>query len=233
VLDAEHELSMRANSALDTDEKAMATAKQPDTQNQETMVLIERHRNGEREALDELFQRYSKRVHRIVCIRMGAFLRSRAEVEDVVQATLLRAFQSLDKFQAQKDARLIDWMARIAENSLRDLFQHEVAGKRDAYREVPMENLRDKIERDSRAWDPAADTSTPAEKVSAAEMELIVDECLTELPEEQREIILLVDFANGDWDFVLEKTGRPSIEAAQKFHRRARVALAEKVGRRM
>jgi len=202
-------------------------------QTTDTMILIEQHRAGKREALDELFRRYSERVRRIVRIRMGPFLRSRAEVEDVVQETMLKAFESLEHYEARQDARLIDWMARIAENSLRNLFQHERAQKRDAQREVPIENLRDKAQHSSLGWDLVAQTSGPPDKLSAQEMEEIVDECLTELPEEQREIILLVDFASGDWDFVTETTGRPSVGAAQKFHRRARVALAAKVEKRM
>jgi RNA polymerase sigma factor (sigma-70 family) len=199
----------------------------------ETLVLIERHRAGSREALDELFRRYAQRVRRIVVVRMGAFLRSRAEVEDVVQETLLRAFQGLDSFEVREDAKLIDWMARIAENSLRNLFQHEHAQMRDAQREVALENLRDKAQSSSLAWDLVSPTSSPPEKLSAREMEEIVDSCLAELPEDQREIILLVDYASGDWDFVAERTERPTAGAAQQFHRRARVSLAAKVERRL
>lgn len=199
----------------------------------DTMILIEQHRAGEEGALDELFRRYADRVRRIVRIRMGAFLKSRAEVDDVVQETLLRAFESLDLYEAREDAKLIDWMARIAENSLRNLFQHERAQKRDAQREVAIESLRDKAHQSSLGWDLVAPTSAPPEKLSALEMEDIVDECLAELPEDQREIILLVDFANGDWDFVMKQTQRPTLGAAQKFHRRARVSLAARVERRL
>ena len=90
---------------------------------------------------------------------MGAFLRSRAEVEDIVQETLLRAFQGLDRYEAREDARLIDWMARIAENALRNLVQHQRAGKRDAGLEVAIESLRDKAQRSSIGWDVVADST--------------------------------------------------------------------------
>lgn len=205
----------------------------PDPSTLDTLVLIEQHRAGNREALDELFRRYAGRVQRIVRIRMGAFLRSRAEVEDVVQETLLQAFQGLENFEKREDARLIDWMARIAENSLRKLFEHESAQKRDARRAIPIESLRDRAEASSLAWDLAGTSTAPPEKLDEKEMEEIVDACLAELPEEQREIILLVDFANGDWDFVTEHTGRPNVAAAQTYHRRARIALASKVERRL
>ena len=206
---------------------------QNDPKNLETLILIEQHKGGNRDALDELFRRYAERVRRIVRVRMGAFLRSRAEVEDVVQETLLRAFEGIDNFETREDARLIDWMARIAENSLRNLFQHEMAQKRDAQREVAIENLRDKAQQSSLGWDLVSPTTAPPEKVTNKEMEEIVDECLAELPEEEREIILLVDYANGDWEFVAQQTERPSAGAAQQFHRRARVSLAAKVERRL
>ncbi|MCB9916510.1 MAG: sigma-70 family RNA polymerase sigma factor [Planctomycetes bacterium] len=199
----------------------------------ETFALIQRHRAGDRAALDELFARYAERVRRIVRVRMGSFLRSRAEVEDVVQETMLRAFRSLDRYEEREDAKLIDWMARIAENSLRNLFQREHAGKRDAAREVALESLRDKAAPSSLGWDVVADSVPPPDKVAHAEMEEIVDDCLAELPEEQREIILLVDYARADWELVAERTGRASAGAAQQYHRRARVALAAKVERRL
>ena len=204
-----------------------------DPRSLDTMMLIEQHRAGRDGAIDELFRRYADRVRRIVRVRMGAFLRSRAEVEDVVQETLLRAFEGLDRFETREDAKLIDWMARIAENSLRNLFQHECAQKRDAGREVPIESLRDKAQHSSLGWDLASPTTSPSDKLSGREMEEIVDECLAKLPEDQREMILLVDFASGGWEFVAEKTGRPSVGAAQKFHRRARISLAAMVDRRM
>ena len=206
---------------------------QHDVQALETFVLIQNHRQGDRDALDELFRRYAERVRRIVRVRMGSFLRSRAEVEDVVQETLMRAFQSLDRYEEREDAKLIDWMARIAENSLRNLFQHELADKRDAGREVAIESLRDRAQMSSIGWDAVADSVAPPEKVGQKEMEEIVDDCLAELPEAQREIILLVDYARADWDLVAERTGRPSAGAAQQYHRRARVALAAKVERRL
>jgi RNA polymerase sigma-70 factor, ECF subfamily len=202
-------------------------------QSLETFVLIKNHRAGDREALDELFRRYAERVRRIARVRMGSFLKSRAEVEDVVQETLMRAFQGLDKYEEREDAKLIDWMARIAENSLRNLFSRELAAKRDAGREVAIESLRDKAQMSSIGWDAIADSVAPPEKASQKEMEEIVDECLTELPEDQREMILLVDYARADWDLVVERTERPTAGAAQQFHRRARVALAAKVERRL
>lgn len=204
-----------------------------DVQSIETFVLIQNHRAGDRECLDELFRRYAERVRRIVQVRMGGFLRSRAQVEDVVQETLLRAFQGLDHYEEREDAKLIDWLARIAENSLRNLFQREHADKRDARREVAIESLRDRARMSSVGWDAVADSVPPPDKVSQKEMEEIVDACLADLPEGQREIILLVDYARADWEMVAERTGRKSAGAAQQYHRRARVALAAKVERRL
>ena len=200
----------------------------------DTIVLIRRHKGGDRQALDELFRRYSERVRRIVRIRMGAFLRSRAEVEDVVQETLLRAFQGLEGYQEREDAKLIDWMARIAENALRNLYQHEHAQKRDAGREVEIEKLRASgMAGSSLGWDLVAEATAIPDRVSRVEMEEVVDECLSTMTEEQREVILLVDYAQGSWEFVAAQIERPSTEAAQQFHRRARFALSAKVERRL
>jgi DNA-directed RNA polymerase specialized sigma24 family protein len=145
----------------------------------------------------------------------------------------MHAFPGLDRYEVREDATLINLMARIAENSLRNLFQREMAIKRGKSCGVAIESLRDKLQNIGHGWEPSAQNGSPVDKTSAAEMEDVVDECLAELPEEQREIILLVDFADGGWEFVMDKTGRSSAAAAQRFHRRARVALAAKVARRL
>jgi RNA polymerase sigma-70 factor (ECF subfamily) len=211
----------------------MDPADNTDPRAMETIVLIKNHRAGKQGAIDELFRRYEHRVRRIVCVRMGAFLRSRAEVEDIVQDTLMKAFASLDQFEAREGAQLINWLARIAENALRDLATHELAQKRDAGREVPMDRLRENSPEDSMAWDLRAPDTAPPEKAAANEIEVIVDECLQKLTDEEREIILLVDYAGGDWDYVVEQTNRPTVDAAKKFHRRARISLAGHVGGRI
>ncbi len=211
----------------------MTTPEHSDQEIVETVVLLQRHKDGSRGAIEELFRRYEGRVRRIVQVRMGAFLRTRSDVEDVVQETLMRAFTSIDRFETQEDAKLINWMASIAENSLRDLFGREKAQKRDAGREVPMNKLRGNDHGDSMAWDIASPSVSPAEKASTSEVETIIDDCLLELKEEEREIILLVDYAGASWEYVLEQTARPTVEAAQKFHRRARINLAGRVERKM
>jgi len=200
----------------------------------DTLVLIERHREGDRRALDELFRRYAERVRRIVAVRMGAFLRSRADVEDVVQETLLRAFKSLEGYESREDAKLIDWMARIAENALRNLYSHEHAQKRDAGQEVGLEGLRGSAPGESSlGWDLVAEATSIPDRVSRGEMEEVVDACLATMREEEREVILLADYAQGDWEFVARKLQRSTADAAQQFHRRARRTLSAKVERKL
>jgi len=220
----------------------MAESSSANPSHLETIQLIGLHRDGDRAALDELFKRYEDRVRRIVRVRMGAFLRSRAEVEDVVQETLLAAFKDLDGYEHREGARLIDWMARIAENKLRNLCEHEHAQKRDPGREVPIEKLRNKDQQSSMGWDPASPSAPPPGRLAAKEVAEIIDRCLTELPEREREVILLVDYAREetvgkmddvDWEYVTQRTGRPTVAAAQQLHRRARVSLAARVARRL
>jgi len=220
----------------------MAESSSANPSHLETIQLIGLHRDGDRAALDELFKRYEDRVRRIVRVRMGAFLRSRAEVEDVVQETLLAAFKDLDRYEQREGARLIDWMARIAENKLRNLCEHELAQKRDPGREVAIEDLREKDGHSSMGWDLASPSTPPPGRLVAKEMAEVIDQCLAELPEREREVILLVDYAREetvgkiddiDWEYVTQQTGRPTVAAAQQLHRRARGSLAARVERRL
>ncbi|MDP6764070.1 MAG: sigma-70 family RNA polymerase sigma factor, partial [Planctomycetota bacterium] len=148
------------------------------------------------------------------------------------QEALIRASQNLATFEKREDATLIDWLAKIVENEVLRQAEHFAAQKRDPRREEALDrptagetglDLADAL---------GDETAGPVTRVSRAELAEIVDECLTELPEDHREVILLRDYAGGSWSFVAERLDRPSADAAMQLYRRARIALAERVRRR-
>ena len=93
--------------------------------------------------------------------------------------------------------------------------------------------MRTSTQESSLGWDVVAESTYIPEKVSRAELEKIVDECLEALTDHYREVILLRDYAGADWDFIAKELDRSSVGAAQQLHRRARVELAAQVQKRM
>lgn len=188
-----------------------------------TYVLLDRYRAGDPSALDALLQRYCPRIARIVRVRMGAALRRRADADDVLQAVFVRIVESIDSYQRRDDATWIDWVARLVQREVSNLARHHGAQKRDAARELPLHGTPD-----GSAVEVAASGSSVVGHVSRRELEALLDQCVAELSEDHREVILLREYAGHDWRTIAELTGRPTSEACQELHRRARRELHQR-----
>lgn len=93
-----------------------------------TKNLILKARAGDRDAFDNVAARFRDRLQAFVQSRLGAPLRQKVEVADVVQETLLRAFGSLERYGEQDDDSFFRWLGGIATNVIREVARHE---KRD------------------------------------------------------------------------------------------------------
>lgn len=195
----------------------------------ESVLLLKRYQTGDEDALNELLARYYPRVLRIVGARLGPQLRGKVDVEDIAQDTLLSAAKSLGDLEIAEDASLICWMASVAENQVRRAAEHFGAQKRDMGREEGLVRPTPGAEDSTLDVQLVSESTSPGSRVERAEMSGIVDECLAQLEEDQREVILLRDYAGGSWKFVAERLQRPSPDAAMQLYRRARIELAEKV----
>jgi DNA-directed RNA polymerase specialized sigma24 family protein len=75
----------------------------------------------------------------------------------------------------------------------------------------------------------AGDATAPLERLSENEQVAIVENCIRQLSEEYRELIILRDYAGASWESVAAQTGRPSAAAARMMHARALVELGKHV----
>ncbi|HJP01193.1 MAG TPA: RNA polymerase sigma factor [Planctomycetota bacterium] len=197
-----------------------------------SVALLQAYQDGDEEALNRLLARVYPRVERIVQARLGPALRAKVDAQDVTQESLIRALQGLKSFELREDASLIDWLSKIVEHEVLHQVEHFAAQKRDAHREERLERYRTDGQDFEFARELVDESAGPGTKVSRKEMAQIVDECLSEVRIEHREVILLRDYAGGSWSFVAERLERPSADAAMQLYRRARVELASKVQRR-
>ena len=77
--------------------------------------LVLRAQSGERRAFNALVHRYRRRVMKLSM----RYVRNRADAEDAVQNTFLRAYWGLKHFQG--DAAFYSWLHRIAVNSAKTM----------------------------------------------------------------------------------------------------------------
>ncbi|MEO6595514.1 MAG: sigma-70 family RNA polymerase sigma factor [Planctomycetota bacterium] len=188
---------------------------------EQTYELLARYRTGDAAALQVLAERYYPRVEAIVRARLGAALLSRETVADVVQDVFVRIVESAHRFEQRGNARWIDYVARMAQNEIANHARRESAQKRGGALARLLRSQGDSIS----LLDVADDATSVGSKVARAEQHAILLLCLGELAEPYREVILLRDYAGGDWRTVAEQMGRPSAEACQELYRRARREL--------
>lgn len=201
----------------------------------ESMDLVEKAKGGDEDALNDLLARYQDRVLRVVRIRLGSRLRRHLESMDIVNETLATASRNIERLDTRDNpASILQWLAKIAEHKIKDYNDYFTALKRDKRREVPLEvpapgGEGETVERDLEGELPRPDDLAILDEIGG-----LIDEALTELSDDHREVILLRDYLGGEWDFVAREMGRgDNVHATQELHRRARKKLEEKLRPRL
>jgi RNA polymerase sigma-70 factor (ECF subfamily) len=146
--------------------------------------LVERVQKGDREAFSLLFEKYRNRLAVIIHCRLGANLRRDADVDDVLQETMLRAFRNIDGFEYKAPGSFMSWLARIAEHVIVDLARSQNRQKRAG------EHVRFRSESNPGGPEPA-DSYTPSRIFRENESLGKFVETLGSLPEDYRRVILL------------------------------------------
>ena len=90
--------------------------------------LVESAQGGDASAFAKLARQYQERLEALVRSRLGPGLEQKIGVEDVVQETFLKAFESLSLFAWQGENSFLRWLSRIAVNVIRETARHEKRG---------------------------------------------------------------------------------------------------------
>jgi RNA polymerase sigma-70 factor, ECF subfamily len=179
-----------------------------------TGELLQRARDGSPEALNQLYERCAGRLLAFVRLRLGRDLRTKLESRDILQAALLRSVAHLHELQAVDTRGLMAWLARIAEHEIRDRADYYHRHRRDAAREVPID--------ESAA--PPAITRSALSRLILSEEARRLEAALDGLGEQHREVILLRKFEELSFAEIGRRLGR-SEDAARMLLARAMTAL--------
>lgn len=112
------------------------------------------------------------------------------EPSDIVQQTLIAAYEKRDQFRGASDAELTAWLRQILKNNLLDALRDQHRDKRDVRREISLQATVDRSFSRADDWLAAVQTS-PSQKAMRQEDLLRLSEALTQLPEDQRNAIVL------------------------------------------
>ena len=78
--------------------------------------LVRGAKEGEKEAFAELTEIYRTRLEALAASRLTPALRSKISVEDVVQETITRAFESIGGFEWRGEDSFLRWLGAISRN---------------------------------------------------------------------------------------------------------------------
>lgn len=132
--------------------------------------------------------------------------RERADAEDLVQETLLRAFSAWDRFEPGTDCRA--WLLRILTNSF-------INGYRRARRERTLQHLDDPLVCPLRRRAARQPELALMDRLLADEVVAAIDA----LPLEFRRVVVLADLAGATYREIAEQLGIPIGTVMSRLYR--------------
>lgn len=182
---------------------------------QDSGALLREARAGSPAALDELYRRYGGRLLAWIRLRMGRDLRARLESRDIAQATLTKSFERFDQFAGNDSGSLMAWLARIAENEIRDQADYQHRQRRDNRAEVSLDGGQIAV--------PAAGRS-PLSQAVLNERGRRLERALETLEPDHRRVIVLRHLEELSFRDIAARMGR-SEDACRMLLARALTAL--------
>jgi len=144
---------------------------------------------------------------------------------DLVQDTLIHAFNGLDGFTYKNEGDFVRWLSKIAENELRGNLKKLHADKRDIRKEVRLDNYGTNTSGSFIGALGPIEATTPSVIMSRKEELDKLAKAIDELKPEYRKVIVLTKIDGLSYDEIATRLDK-SPDAVRMLATRAIVALA-------
>ena len=179
--------------------------------------LVQRARSGDERAFRTLVERYQKKVY---AVALG-MVKDREEAMDVVQEAFVKVHRSLDSFKA--DATFYTWLYRITVNLALDRRRR---GKR-----APAVEWDDAIAHEIDPRTVLAEPASPETASRRLEVREFVSEGIQNLPDGQREVLLLREVDGLSYEEIAETMGISKGTVMSRLHYARKKMMAFLVAR--
>ena len=158
--------------------------------NDTNSALLKRAKDGDRDALGNLLNRYRPYL-RILALRyLDSGVRSRVDPSDVIQQTCLDIHRDIDGFRGAHEAEWIGWVRRILENNVNQVIRRHIQAQKRTVRKEAIVDESSKAHRIRNAG-PISNESSPSQRVMKGEQAVRLATLLGKLPKDQREALRL------------------------------------------
>jgi len=189
---------------------------------QPTIVLLDRVRGGDAEAVNGLLERHRAAIRRMIDRRMDRVVQRRVDASDIVQDVMIEANRRLGDYLSNPTMPFQVWLRHMARDRLIDAHRrHRVAASRSVDREVPLAagdegSLAGPVAR-------VADRDlTPAAAATWRELERRFAAAVEQLDEDDRRIVLLRHFEHLSTAEAAEVLGLSKPAAGMRYLRAMR-----------
>jgi RNA polymerase sigma-70 factor (ECF subfamily) len=175
---------------------AAAHSAQAPVEPQPTLVLLDRARRGDDDAINGLLARHRAAIRRMIDRRMDRVVQRRVDASDIVQDVMLEANRRLGDYLANPTMPFQLWLRHMARDRLIDAHRrHRVAANRSLDREVPLVAGDGANQSQADLMGQLADRElTPAATATWRELERRFAAAVDQLDEDDRTIVLLRHF---------------------------------------
>ncbi len=155
-------------------------------------VLLNNYLSGDRSAISELIERHSKRVRSYI----GMMVKDDDVADDIFQETFIKAVKVIDEGRYTDSGKFLSWILRIAHNRVLDYFRREKHSRQVNESEAGYDVIGT-----MRFSEPTAE-----DIMVHGEMEQTIRDLITQLPEEQQEVVRLRYYSKLSFAEIAEHT---------------------------
>ena len=163
------------------------------TNDTETLNLLERARDGDQQALSELFTRYQRKLERMVELRMDRRMQARVGASDVLQEAYLEVSRKLADYLENPTLPFFVWLRLVTSQTLTHFHQHHLGTKkRDARLEVSLyQEPLPEATSEALAARLLGELTSPSRAAEREELRARLQEALNRLDPTDREVLAL------------------------------------------
>jgi RNA polymerase sigma-70 factor (ECF subfamily) len=197
-------------------------------ENENTESLVKRAKEGDVDALNDLFARYHSVMVEVARRRLGPRLRLKEDPDDLAQTTFREATRDFPRYEYRGEGSLLRWLIQILQNKIRDKAEFYSAGKRDASLETKLDGPPGQDSQDAAPQiEPPSPDLSVTRQVTRGERKEMLRGALEHLSSEYRQAITLVFFEGHSLREAGQLMGGRSEDALRMMLRRAESKLRE------